>query len=154
MWGGGGGGARRRRAAGGGAGGGRGRCRCVGAARGITQRGRAGGELIEVEGEAPAGEGGGEDVGVGEGALGKPDGVDCGEKDGCRCYGSGGERSCELIEAEEGGGADHADEGAGSADDVAGEVPPGGEEDGGERGGGVGGGGLGDGGAGADEDPA
>ncbi len=85
--------------------------------------------------------------------MGKPDGVDCGEKDGCRCYGSGGERSCELIEAEEGGGADHADEGAGSADDVAGEVPPGGEEDGGERGVGVGGGGLGDEGAGAEEVP-
>ena len=43
----------------------------------------------DVEGERPEGEGGGEDVGVGQGALGEPDGVDGGEEgdDG------GGERS-------------------------------------------------------------
>jgi hypothetical protein len=34
----------------------------------------------EIVGEGPEGEGGGEDVGVGEGALGVPDGVDGGEQ--------------------------------------------------------------------------
>ncbi len=61
--------------------------------------------------------------------------------------------ACELEDGEQGGRGDHADEGAGAADDVAGEMPPGGEQDGGQRRVGVGDGGLGDEGAGAEEVP-
>ncbi len=109
--------------------------------------------MVEVEGEAPEGEGGGEDVGVGEGALREPDWVDGGEETVTAATAVVGEVSCEVEDAEQRGGGDHADEGAGSADDESGEVPPAGEEDGGQRRVGVGDGGLRDEGAGAEEVP-
>ena len=106
---------------------------------------------VEVEGEGPEGEGGGEDVGVGEGGLGVPDGVGGGE-DG---DGGGGEfaeeAAGEAVDGEQGGGGDEADEGAGAAGDVAGDVPGAGEEERGQRRVGVGDGGLRDQGAGAEE---
>src|SRR5437879_6121897 len=108
---------------------------------------------IEIEGESPEGKGGGKDVGVSEGALRVPNGIDRGENDrDCRdcCV---GEVFCEFEDAEQGGGCDHADQGAGTADDVSGEMPPGGEEDRWEGRVGVGDGGLGDQGAGAEEVP-
>src|SRR6202030_692669 len=108
---------------------------------------------IEVEGESPEGEGGGEDVGVGEGALREPDGVDRGKDDGDSGDRSGGEVFCEFEDAEQSGCCDHADQGAGAADDVSGEVPPGGEEDGGEGRVGVCGGALRDEGAESEEVP-
>ena len=88
---------------------------------------------------------------MGEGALGKPDGVDGGED---RRGGAGegsGEVAPEPIDGKEGCGRDHADEGAGAADDEAREVPPAGEQDGGEGRVGVGEGGDGDQGAVAEE---
>ena len=56
-----------------------------------------GGGLIEVEGETPEGEGCGEDVGVGKGALREPDGVDCREEDGDGGCSGAGEGFCELV---------------------------------------------------------
>ena len=87
---------------------------------------------VEVEGESPEGKAGGEDVGVSEGGLREPDGVDGGKDDESDGGGEGEERASELVDGEEGGGGDHADESAGSAHDVAGEMPPGREDDGGE----------------------
>ena len=107
----------------------------------------------EVEGDGPEGEGGGEDIGVGEGALGEPDGVDGGEDggdDGCGCA---GEVASDAVDGEEGRPGDHADESAGSGDDESGEMPPCGEEDGWKGRVRVGDGGLGDEGSGAEEVP-
>ena len=88
---------------------------------------------FEVEGEAPEGEGGGEDVGVGEGALREPDGVDRGEQGGGDGGGCAEQVAGEAIDGEQRGGGDHADEGARAAGDEAGEVPPAGEQDGRQR---------------------
>ncbi len=118
----------------------------------VLRLSRAGAELgSEIKGEGPQGEGSGEDVGVGEGALGEPDGVGGGqERDGERGKVSR-EAAGEAEDREQGSGGDDADERAGAADDKSGEVPPGGEEDGGEGGMGIGDGGVGDEGAGAQE---
>jgi hypothetical protein len=107
----------------------------------------------EVEGKAPEGEGGGEDVGVGEGALGEPDGVDGGEEGSGEGGGDSGKAADEAVDGREGGGADEADKGAGGEDREAKEAPPAGEEDGRQRGVGVRSGGLGDEGAGVEEVP-
>ena len=72
---------------------------------------------LEVEGKSPEGEGGGEDVGVGERALRVPDGVEGGEQGG----GDGGRCAQQVagkpVDGEQRGGGDHADEGAGPAGD-------------------------------------
>ena len=105
----------------------------------------------EIEGERPQGEGGGEDIGVGESALREPDGEGGGEQGDDEGGEVSGEPAREAKDGEESGGGDDADEGAGAADDISGEVPPGGEEDRGERRMGVGDGGLRDERAGAEE---
>jgi hypothetical protein len=84
---------------------------------------------LEVEGEGPEGEGGGEDVGVSERALCVPDGVDCGEH-GDGGGGCGAEQVArDAVDGEQRGGRDDADEGAGRDGDKSGDVPPAGEQD-------------------------
>ncbi len=84
---------------------------------------------MKVEGEGPEGEGGGEDVGLGEGALGEPDGVDGGEEGGGEGGGCVEEALGEAEDGEEGGGGDGGDEEARGEDVVADDVPEGAEED-------------------------
>ena len=81
----------------------------------------------------------------------EPDGVGGGEQSNDRGGEISGEAAREAEDGEQGGCGDDAEEGAGAADDEAGEMPPGGEEDGGERRVGVGEGGPRDEGAGAEE---
>ena len=87
----------------------------------------------EVEGEGGEGEGGGEDVGVGQGALGEPDGVD-GREEG---DGYGSRRAEEALGEAEDGQECSGSEGAGGEarceDAVAGKVPEGAEDDVGKR---------------------
>src|SRR5450755_295004 len=70
---------------------------------------------LEVEGEAPEGEGGGEDVGVGERALRIPDWIGGGEQGGGDRGGRAEEIARETEDRKQSGGRDHADEGACSA---------------------------------------
>jgi len=87
----------------------------------------------EVEGEGPEGEGGGEDVGVGQRALGEPDGVDGGEEGDGDGGSSVEEPLGETEDGKEAGGGEGSDEQAGREDVEAYDVPERAEEDVGQR---------------------
>jgi hypothetical protein len=83
----------------------------------------------EVEGEGPKGEGGGEDVGMGQRALREPDGVDGGEeREGEGCAGVE-EAGGQAVDGRKGGGGDGADGDPGDQNAGAGDVPERAEED-------------------------
>lgn len=108
---------------------------------------------IEVEGEAPKRKCRGEDIGVGQRALCKPDGIERGEYDGGGGRGGVEQSACQPEDGEERSCRDHDDERARPTDDEAGEVPPRREENGGQRRVSVGEGGLRDQRPGAEEVP-
>ena len=109
------------------------------------------GGSVEIEGEGPEGEGCGEDVGVGEGALDEPDGVESGEKRDGGGDGGAGEGAGEPEDSEQGSGGDEEDEDARGEWREAGEMPPSRQEQRRQWRMGVGEGGVRDEGAGAEE---
>jgi hypothetical protein len=82
---------------------------------------------LDIDAEAPEGEGGGEDVGVGQGALREPDGVERGEQSG-DAGGAGAEQIADEAEdREQRRGANQADQSARGEDVEAEDPPPGAE---------------------------
>ena len=91
----------------------------------------------EIVGEGPEGEGGGEDVGVSEGALGVPDGVDGGEQGDSEGRGVAEQSLGEAEDGQQASSGEGADGEAGDEDVESEDVPERAQHDAGQRGVGV-----------------
>ena len=87
----------------------------------------------EIVGEGPEGEGGGEDVGVGQRTLRKPDGIDRREQRGGNRCGSSEQLAREAVDGQQSGGGDGCDKDSRSQNVVANDVPERSQKDIGQR---------------------
>jgi hypothetical protein len=87
----------------------------------------------QVEREGPEGEGGGEDVGVGEGALGVPDGVDGGEQGDSEGRDVAEQPLGEAEDGQQAGRGEGTDREAGDEDVESEGVPERAQDDAGQR---------------------